>query len=215
MKKIIIPVLAAASFLNCSQLSAQQKKNFISAGFSVSNKKKQYDLGSGITGKTTNNTYTGIAAYGHYFRERWAVGVQAWYVNTASSPMNEAETKSSKVNFGPFIRYEQPIWSNRLSVYADGAFNAGLGKAQASGLPGTDNYHPERNSSSFQLSIVPGLMFHLTPSFSLTANMGNFFLASTQTDKVKGTSEKTTMTDVGMFKDFGFNSVVFGINFHF
>ncbi|SKA43056.1 hypothetical protein SAMN04488128_10690 [Chitinophaga eiseniae] len=210
MKKVIIPLLAAAAFLNSGQLFAQQKKNFISVAAGYSDASNIYDYGTGLTKTTTRSLNIG-PAYGYYFRERWAVGIQGSYNNYDSD--NAVPMKSSVWNVGPFVRYEQPIWDNRLSVYTDGFVYAGFGKTDSYSEAGGARYYRERTTTSFDLSITPGLLFHLTPSFSLIANMGPVFRAGVQTEKVS--EVKANSSNVGLFKGFGLNNVMFGLNFHF
>ncbi|NML39270.1 hypothetical protein HHL17_18870 [Chitinophaga sp. G-6-1-13] len=213
MKKTTITVLAVAAFLSCNQLFAQQKKNFISAGFNVYNQKYESERGNGSVSNSSNTYFDFSPAYGYYFRERWAIGIQGFYGNQGSKPADEPERKGRNWGVGPFVRYEQPIWGKYLSVYTDGLLMAAFVKTD--GFMSGGNYYNERNISTYSLSVVPGLLFHVTPSFSLTANLGSAFSANTKKDKVEGTGTKSTDTNVGLFKNFGLNNVSFGINFHF
>nr|WP_295870191.1 outer membrane beta-barrel protein [uncultured Chitinophaga sp.] len=211
MKKIVISVLAAAAFLGSSQLFAQQKKHFISAGAGFSDQNNIYAAGEGAIGRSSAHYVNISLSYGYYFKERWAFGILGAYSTTNSD--NTMPSKSSNWNVGPFVRYEQPIWNSRLSVYADGAALASFTKIDADTEPVTGVHYSEQKASGYNLSITPGLLFHLTPSFSLTANMGSVFAAGVRTTKVG--SIKSTSSEAGLFKDFRLNNVMFGINFHF
>lgn len=211
MKKIVIPVLAAAAFLGSGQLFAQQKKNFISAGAGYADRNDIYETGTGAIGKNSSHYVNISLAYGYYFKERWAIGILGGYSSNTSD--NTIPSKNSGWNVGPFVRYEQPIWNSRLSVYADGAALANFGRVDADTEPVTGLHYREQKTSGYNLSITPGLLFHLTPSFSLTANMGSVFAAGVRTTKVGST--KSTSSEAGLFKDFRLNNVMLGINFHF
>lgn len=212
MKKFIIPVLAAATFLGSGQLFAQQKKNFINASFNVSNEKYKYTLNGNQFDYSTSN-FSISPAYGYYFRERWAIGIAAGYSSSKRDASDKGpETKVQLFSINPFVRYEQPIWSSHLSVYTDGSLYFNSAKSDSYYAP---NSTRESKSTGYGLSVVPGLLFHLTPSFSLTANMGSVFAAGSATQKEEASDTKTTNTSVGLFKNFGFNNFTFGINFHF
>ncbi|MBC9933421.1 outer membrane beta-barrel protein [Chitinophaga qingshengii] len=212
MKKFIIPVLAAATFLAGGQLFAQQKKNFINASFNVSNEKYKYTA-NGNQYDNSNTNFSISPAYGYYFRERWAIGIAVGYGHSKKgSSENGPQTKTQLFSVSPFVRYEQPIWSSHLSVYTDGSLYFNSAKSDSYHEP---NWTQDSKSTNYGLSIVPGLLFHLTPSFSLTANMGSVFAAGSGTQKQTGGDFKTTNTSVGLFKNFGFNNFTFGINFHF
>ncbi|WP_212004281.1 outer membrane beta-barrel protein [Chitinophaga sp. HK235] len=209
MKQIFLSVLAVSAFLSSHTLRAQQKKNFVSLGFNYYDSNTKPTEGGRYPEKVSSSGFSIAPAYGYYLNEHWALGIQLSY---SSSKQGISQYKTNFWTISPFVRYEQSIW-NKLSVYADGSLGVTFGSIDAHSDWPNNVYYPKTKETNYGLNITPGLLFHITPAFSVTMNLGSMFSANRTTTDVGDT--KNNYTQVGLFKNFGINNIQFGVNFHF
>ncbi|RBL90779.1 outer membrane beta-barrel protein [Chitinophaga flava] len=210
MKRILLSVLALSAFLYSHTLQAQQKKNFISVGFNYYDSNTKTPEWVSHPGNVHSSGFSVAPAYGYYLNEHWALGIQLSY---SSSKQGMSQYRTNFWTISPFVRYEQSIW-NKLSVYADGSLGTTFGSIEGhSDWPNSTSYYPKTQETNFGLNITPGLLFHITPAFSATMNLGPVFSANRTTIDKEG--NKDNFTNVGLFKSFGINNIQFGVNFHF
>ncbi|PSL42488.1 outer membrane protein with beta-barrel domain [Chitinophaga niastensis] len=211
MKKLILPVLMLAIAMSASQVNAQQKKNFISGGISYNSSKNHQE---GVFSDQKNTMFSVAPSYGRYLNEKFSIGVTVAYnyVKTGRS-INQNPAKSSGASFGPFVRFEQPLWNSKVSVYSEAGITAGFGKTTTTYE--NPNYSITYKNNSFGVYYTPGLMFNFRPRVAVLASLGSLFSIQHTVSKPEDEKSKITATTAGITSGFGLNSIQFGFMFRF
>jgi opacity protein-like surface antigen len=207
MKKVVIPVLMAAAIMSAINANAQQKKNFISGQIGFNSSKQETSGQADIK----RSGFSIGPTYGRYLNEKFSFGIGLGYASSKeddnpSSSLNKVKS----FNVTPFLRFEQPLWNSKISVYNEIGVSAGYGETKSDRNNFTDS--KIRNLS---LYYTPGLMFNFTPRCAMIASLGSLLGASVTTSERLNGSSKTTESRAGVISGFGINSVQFGFLFRF
>ncbi|WP_167020026.1 outer membrane beta-barrel protein [Chitinophaga sp. Cy-1792] len=205
--KQIIPVFMLAVALYTAKSQAQEKKNYISGtvGFSSYTQDNR-----GTEFKA--NTFTIMPSYGHYISEKFSIGIAAGYSHISMKQTGiENPNKTNGFNVGPFIRFEQPIWGDKVSVYNDLGLSYENTKGESSAM---DNNDRDVSSNAGTLYYKPGLIVNFTKRTSLLLNLG-YLLNATHSEKKDPSNGTVKQTSAGIQSGFGLSSLNFGFQFKF
>jgi hypothetical protein len=123
-----------------------------------------------MTGLKSTVTNLGISpTYAYYFKDHVAIGASLTYnYNKQTSTYGVLENKSNVYYFGPFIRFEIPLWQSRFSIYNDLGVNGTYTRSSY-----TDTAYTTRQTAwGAGAYYEPGLMFRIKSNILLQASVG-------------------------------------------
>ncbi|MCW3465579.1 porin family protein [Chitinophaga nivalis] len=207
MKQHFFRVLTLANLLLAVHSQAQVKKNYVSGavGFRSTKENKEGSAESKVS------SFNISPSYGRYLNERFSIGLAVGYYQTKSSGEPNPASKTTGWQVAPFIRYEQPLWNSKFSIYNDVQLQASFSKSTID-IP--SSIYPGK-STSFGIYYTPGLLFNVTPRVAVTGNLGSLLYLTHSTDKMGDIRYKKTETSGGISSGFGLNNVHFGFLFRF
>ena len=144
------------------------EKNLIggSVAFGYSSTFPEYTL-SGL--KATATSYSFAPTYAYYFKEHVAIGATLAYNFYKQTNYNDTdETRSNTYYFGPFIRFEIPLWQSRFSIYNDLGIYCSFNRntIEDEGYSGT--FKGGGGGAYYE----PGIMFRIKSNVALQASIG-------------------------------------------
>jgi len=194
MKKLFVALLILFAM---GPLSAQ----FFGGGsFSLSSSGGSVDNGSAKYDKTSTMGIDFGPMAGYFISDRLAAGLRISYsLNREKTPApiadgNETIDVTSGFGITPFVRY-YGIHLNKFAIYGQGQLGLSSGSSKTK-VGGTTTNGPK--TTTFSLSVFPGLEYELTTHVSLETNIHLFSLGySVQTQKtdIAGTETKNTTTN--------------------
>ncbi|MFB6457930.1 outer membrane beta-barrel protein [Chitinophaga sp. Hz27] len=205
--KRVIPVLMLTVALSAVKSQAQEKKNYISGTIGFNNSKQEAN-GDEIK----SNDFTIAPTYGHYISNKFSIALSVGYSHgTGDQKLSGATTKSDGFHVSPFVRFEQPIWSDKLSVFND------VGLMYLHNKTTVDTKGSDQQESSLNMSMLfyrPGLLVNLTKRSAITLSLGELLTVAHSVNK-SPTGSTTTQTSAGIQSGFGINSLSFGFQYKF
>ncbi|WP_298734701.1 outer membrane beta-barrel protein [uncultured Chitinophaga sp.] len=145
---------------------ASFKRNLIGGtlGFGYST-----DKNATTTSEGTSTSISVAPVYAHYLSATFAIGASLTYAynkNENSGAVNRNEY--NLYSFGPFVRFEIPLWQSRFSIYND----LGLYGSYIKSTQETDSVHSKMDYWGAGAFYEPGLMFRLKSNIALQASLG-------------------------------------------
>ncbi|WP_170137799.1 outer membrane beta-barrel protein [Chitinophaga dinghuensis] len=204
--KHVMPVALLVVAFSAVKSQAQEKKNYVSGSIGFNSISQEYP-----NSKVKYNNFNVMPTYGHYISEKFSIGITAGYTHGAGEDKVTGESKKiNGFNVGPFIRFEQPIWGDKVTVYND----LGLNYMHSKGSSDLKSEDGEYSSNAGILFYRPGIMVNFTKRTSLLLNLGNLLTIAHSVDKSPtiGTVRQTT---AGVQSGFGINSLNIGFQYKF
>ncbi|GAA0565324.1 hypothetical protein [Chitinophaga japonensis] len=152
------------------QDQAMFRKHLIGGSLSFGYTKSE--PGTSANAEYSYATLSFAPVYAYYFKEHVAIGasLSAAYSTQKNAPYNVDKRKDHWYTFGPFIRFEIPLWQSRFSIYND----LGIYGTYAKRTEETDGVKATLTESwSAGAYYEPGLLFRIKSNIALQASLGN------------------------------------------
>ena len=171
MKKQILVMISSAVVLTAHA----QKNSVLVFGNFEANSTTEHSPGGFKQVRTTVNVNPGI---GYQVSDNWTLGVEGIfnYIGEHQSPAIAGYHNSSGMSIGGglFARYTIPI-TNQLFFYTQGGTFYSRGKSYDNGTA-----EPGSGSTSYGVSIAPGIGFHIKNGYALNLGLGNIHYSMSQ-----------------------------------
>ena len=119
--------------------------------------------------KATSTTISFTPTYAYYLKEHVAVGATlSYYHYKQKNTSNIDESKGNVYYFGPFIRFEIPLWQSRFSIYNDLGVSGSYSKTTSE----DGGYKSSYDSWGAAAWYEPGIMFRIKSNVALQASVG-------------------------------------------
>ncbi|KAA2242498.1 porin family protein [Chitinophaga agrisoli] len=192
-------LLLFTHFTASAQEQLPDKRNLIGAGLSFSSSTAIYD-------GRTNNLTTSIR-YAHYLRKNLALGAAIssgrYSFDAFDYAVNDYETlKSNAYYFSPFVRFDMPLWQNRLLIFNELGVSGNYLET-AHHYPSSEDTHYSWGLGAYY---SPGLMYRLKSNIAFQVSYGLVSYGYSGTYK----SHSVDVVSTRKLKD-----LAFGVNFLF
>jgi hypothetical protein len=186
MKSCRIALIALLALLSTG-LNAQV---FVGGNFNMNLSGGKNDNGTSITDRPSSFSLGLSPKFGKFLSEKAAVGVSLNFAMASSNNHANTETVVNSSSFGvsPFLRY-YAIKMSKFSVFGQGSI--GFSYASSKTKFGTDVTDGPK-TTSFSLSIVPGVAFDLNEKLSLETSINVLGFGLSQNMQKAGNSKETS-----------------------
>lgn len=119
--------------------------------------------------KATTTTFSFAPTYAYYFKEHVAIGATLSYNYYSQKNYYDIdETRTITYSFGPFIRFEIPLWQSRFSIYNDLGAYCTLNRHTTI----DEGYSGTFKGGGAGAYYEPGIMFRIKSNVALQASIG-------------------------------------------
>jgi hypothetical protein len=168
---------------------------FVGGSLGLNSTKTSSTTGSTTTELGKNFNYDFSPEVGYFLSENLALGLDFGIGNnkttTPITPTTNSELSVTNWSIRPFARY-YAMKSGSFSLFGEGAINIGGSSSQTTnGATTTDGL----STSTFGISLQPGIAYDLSDKVSLIAKVGGIYYSSNGTSITNGVGANAVKTE--------------------